>query len=146
MTFVVNVPGWNAAFKSWNGAPMGRYMRGKNEKIRALAVVLAPGPGSPPRNTTGIAYGTGATKASIRATEAHALGGDLEGHVVAGTKQALWVHQGTRGPYVIRPRHSGKTLRFFNAKTGHYVHAKRVIHPGIRIRQPFLADALQRAI
>lgn len=146
VAFVVNPVAWDKAFKSWTGGPVGRYMRVKTNAVRAAAVTLAPGPGSPPRNTTGISYGTGATKRSIRTTERHAAGGDLEGHVVATTKQALYVHEGTRGPYTIKPRMPGGRLRFFGMKTGAVVITRRVIHPGVRIKQPFLRDALSRVI
>ena len=146
VVFVVNVPGWNAAFKSWNGSPMGTYMKRKNLLIKAHATALAPGPHKPPKNTSGIPFGKGALQAGIITTEHHAPSGDLEGHVVAVPKQGLFVHEGTRGPYVIKPRIPGRRLKFFWHKVGHVVYPKRVLHPGIRIKQPFLKDALDRSI
>lgn len=147
VTFVVNPAGYQSAFKSWNGSPVGRYMREKTALVKAAAILEAPGPGHAPVNTTGIIYGTGALKASIISTESHHMPGrDLEGHVIALAKHALWVHNGTRGPYVIKPKSPTGHLRFFDLKRGHMVITKRVIHPGVRIKQPFLLKALKRAI
>lgn len=146
VVFVVNPAGWNHAFKSWNGAPVGSYMRRKNLEVEGRAKLLAPGPHRPPWNTTGIVYGTGETAGSIASTEHHSTGGDLEGHVVAKTKQALWVHEGTNGPYVIKAKVPGKNMRFFWHRVGRYVAMPRVSHPGIRMKQPFLRRALEMSI
>jgi len=52
VVFVVNPAGFKSAFKSWEGSPVGSWMKKKNEEVRLLAVAGAPGPGKPPRNTT----------------------------------------------------------------------------------------------
>lgn len=146
VVFVVNPVGWNMAFKNWRGAPVGLYMKKKNEQVRGHAMTLAPGPHKPPKNTTGIVYGTGELQTKITVTQNHAPSGDLEGHVVALPKHALWVHEGTRGPYVIRPKKPGGLLKFFWNRVGKTVYMKRVTHPGVKIAQPFLRDALSKSI
>ena len=146
VVFVVNPAGFKSAFKSWEGSPVGSWMKKKNEEVRLLAVAGAPGPGKPPRNTTGISYGKGELSSRITVTHHHSPGGDLEGHVVAHAKHALWVHNGTGGPYPITPRKPGGKLKFFWAKVGHTVVLPRVSHPGIRIAQPFLKDALDKVM
>jgi hypothetical protein len=146
VVFVVNPAGYKAAFKSWTGSPVGTYMKKKNLQVKTHAMALAPGPHTPPKNTTGIVYGKGALGASIITTQHNAPSGDLEGHVVAKAKHALWVHNGTNGPYVIKPKRPGGMLKFFWARKGTTVVLPRVTHPGIKIAQPFLADALSKSI
>jgi hypothetical protein len=142
VVFVVNPSGYNKAFKTWTGDPVGRYMIKKTEQVRGHARTLAPGPHKPPHNTTGIVYGTGELARRITVTRHHAPSGDLEGHVVSLPKHSLWVQRGTRGPYVIRPKKPGGLLKFHWHKVGRTVYLRKVTHPGIQIAQPFLADAL----
>lgn len=141
VVFVLDPLGYNKAFKTWGGT-LGTWMGTRLEASAVTARVRAPGPGAPPRNTTGIAYGKGATKASITTRRHHATGGDLEGHLIAGTKQALWVHEGTR-PHIILPRKPGGWLRF--RSKGKVVYARMVKHPGVRIKQPFLWEGVKAA-
>ena len=145
VVFVVNPSGYNKAFKSWAGSPVGTYMVKKTEQVRGHARTAAPGPHKPPKNTTGIAYGTGELARRIVVTRHHAPSGDLEGHVVSLPEHSLLVQQGTKGPYVIKPRKPGGLLKFFWHKVGKTVYMRRVTHPGVKIAQPFLQQALDRS-
>lgn len=144
MVFVVNPVGWERAFHSWTGSPVGTWMTGKLQLARTAAQLEAPGPGKPPRNRTGINYSHGILERSILARQDRATTGrDLEGHVTALPAYAKFVHEGTK-PHIIVPKKTGGVLRFRN-RTGTIVFAKMVKHPGTR-SQPFLVDALKRVM
>lgn len=66
---------------------------------------------------------------------------DLEGHVVAIPKHAIFVHAGTK-PHVILPKKPGGVLRF-RTRTGVVVYARMVKHPGTAPNE-FLWRALKR--
>jgi len=125
--FVENPAGWNHAFHSWNGT-LGQYLSKKTVQVQLRAMQKAP-------------VKTGATKASIRFRLGYS-GGELESAVGVGTRQGLWVHEGTP-PHVIRPHNPRGTLKFFWPKVGATVFPRQVFHPGIAAN-PFLADALQK--
>lgn len=145
VTFVINPTGWTAAFKSWNGTPLGAWMRRQLIETQNVARLRAPRPASMPRNKTGINYSTGRLASEIVTTEHHAAGGDLEGHVVALPSYAIFVHQGTR-PHVITPKTAGSKLKWWDHKPPFgYRYAKMVMHPGT-LPQPFLREALDAVV
>lgn len=144
IVFVVNPVGWERAFHSWTGSPVGTWMNGKLQLTRALAQIEAPGPGKAPRNRTGVNYSTGILERSILARQDRATTGrDLEGHVTALPKYAKFLHEGTL-PHIILPKRTGGVLKFRN-RVGTIVFAKMVKHPGTKAN-PFLVAALKRAI
>lgn len=145
VVFVVDPVAWRDAFQSWTGSPVGTYMRAKCEQVKLHSMAAAPGPGKPPRNTTGITYSKGVLEKAIVVNHERAPTGDLEGHVVSLPDHGIFVHEGTRGPYPITPKRPGGFLRWSSPRTGGYVFARRVMHPGIRIRQPFLMEGLERS-
>jgi hypothetical protein len=60
--------------------------------------------------------------------------------VTAAADYARFVHDGTRGPYRIKPRPPKKWLAWEQA--GRIVFAREVMHPGIKNPNPFLVRAL----
>jgi len=68
-------------------------------------------------------------------------GSTVRTYVEATAPYAKFVDQGTRGPYIIRPRRA-KVLRFVQHGVVRY--AKYVIHPGIRARHFFSKPMPQR--
>lgn len=138
--FVVDPVGYAHAFKSWDGI-VGQDMTRRVLKGTAAAIATAPGPGKPPRNRTGINYSTGRLIATIH-PEFGMYNTEVEGRVVAGTPEAVFVHGGTR-PHIIRPRKAGGKLVFNWAKRGGALVALDVVHhPGSRA-VPFLAEHLR---
>ena len=127
VVFVRNPAGWNHAFHSWDGV-LGQWISKKTVEVQVRAMQKAP-------------MKTGATRGSIRFRLGYS-GGELESTVGVGTKQGLWIHEGT-APHVIRPRNPTKHLVFFWPKAGQTVFLKQVFHPGIRAN-PFLFNALQK--
>jgi hypothetical protein len=125
--FVKNQAGWNHAFHSWSGT-LGQWQAKKTVEVQVRAMQKAP-------------VKTGATKGSIRFSLGYS-GGELQSSVGIGTRQGLWVHQGTRR-HVIRPRNPSSHLSFFWPKVGHVVYPKQVNHPGTKAN-PFLWNALQK--
>lgn len=143
VVFVIDRVGFERAFKSWAGAPVGTWMIKKTEETRIATNLEAPGPGKPPRNRTNWNYGTGVLQTSAIATHRDAPNGDLEGHVTVLPKYALIVHNGSR-PHVIKPRKPGGILRFKN-RAGVVVHRRHVLHPGTAANE-FLVRALKKAV
>jgi hypothetical protein len=131
-TFVVNVPGWTAAFGSPSGT-LGKWVRQKGTVTAMATRQEAPRPGkvhSP--SWTGLSFATGATLGSIR-SRVTVVKKTPEARVIVGTKQALFVIHGTPktnpGFGYIYPRKPGGWLRF--PIGGRIVYARRVhgIHP-----------------
>lgn len=81
---------------------------------------------------------TGALVASIGSTY-HGRG---RWTVYADKKYARFVHEGTKGPYPIRPRPPKKALAW--EQDGRVVVVREVMHPGIQKPNPFLVTALER--
>lgn len=143
VVFVVNPPGWNHAFKS-NTGMLGTFIRQKTNDVEAAIRSAAPGPGTAPRNRTGINYGTGVLKAGI-VSRMTVLDGDPEGRVIALPEHAKYLIHGTRGPYVIRPKNPGGRLRFFWHRMGTFVSFRQVTHPGI-MANDFMMRGLRRGM
>jgi hypothetical protein len=60
--------------------------------------------------------------------------------VTASADYARFVHDGTKGPYRIKPRPPKKWLAW--EQSGRIVFAREVLHPGIKKPNPFLVRAL----
>jgi hypothetical protein len=134
VTFLINAPGWIAAFKSWEG-PVGVEIAKRTNLVKAKALIEVPHPGGIPRNRTGKNYSTGALLAGIDASfgkwhapSSSGPGQDLEGRVNSKGKHTAFVIGGT-APHVIVPRSLGGML-VFTGKTGTTVFTKKVNHPG----------------
>lgn len=88
---------------------------------------------------------TGAGRQSIRSdgTSGQFSKGSLQGKVLAGggsVRYMEFVHDGTNGPYPIRPKAGGKALRIPTG-TG-FVFRRSVMHPGLKPR-PFMLEAAE---
>jgi hypothetical protein len=148
VTFVINPAGWIAAFKSSTGM-VGQEIAGRTLKVKAKAMVEAPGPGNVPRNRTGINYSTGALVGGIemsmgkwRAPSSSGPGQDVEGRVTSTGKHTSFIIDGVR-PHVITSRTPGGYLKF-RGRSGAMVYTKRVNHPG-NMKNNFLERALDAA-
>ena len=142
VVFVQNPLMWRYAFQLWQGEPLGGWMTKRLELAHLYAVLESPHPMGIPRNRTGINYSKGVLATSITTSKGHTAGGDMEGHVIALPKYALWVHEGTQ-PHTIRPVRA-RRLKFFWARKGRTVSLRVVHHPG-SMANPFLLRALERA-
>lgn len=138
--FVESPAGMYQLAKSWDG-PVGRHITLKTNDVGFFARAYAPKPGGIGHGRTKINYATGRTAAGIRTSRSRSAQGELEGHVVAIPKHAIWVHEGTR-PHVIKPK-VAPALVFFWAKAGGTVRLQKVHHPGTPA-DPFLAKGLKR--
>lgn len=140
--FVADPKGWQREFRSWNGV-VGRHLIKVGRAHQLMSIKSAPGPGKRPRNRTGINYATGNLESQIINARSR-WGTELEIRTVALPKYAIFVHNGTAGPYVIKPKKPGGLLRFKTA-SGVPVAVKHVVHPGIA-RVPFLAENMREAL
>jgi len=126
--FVVDVRGWQHAFKAEKGL-VGSWMKELTGDVRAVTAFEAPGPGKFPRNRTGINYGKGELMNQI-VDKVYAGGIDeVEGHVIAKPPHARFVIHGT-APHVIKPRKPGGYLRFYWFKKARWAVLPKVNHPG----------------
>ena len=77
---------------------------------------------------------------------------ELVGYAAAEAPYAVFVHEGTSGPYDIpsggatEQKSKGYPLRFYFPKAGAVVRPWTVSHPGIRTPQPFLRDAMIQVV
>lgn len=140
--FVPDADAWAREFHSWGGI-VGQHMIKVGKIHQTLSRATAPGPGKRPRNRTGIDWSKGVLENQI-INGRGAWGIELEVRTIALPPYSLFVHNGTHGPYVIKPKKPGGVLVFRN-RFGKKVFRKQVIHPGIR-RTPFLAENLRRAL
>ena len=141
--FVVNVKGWQKAFKSEKGT-LGAWMTDLSKDVRGTVRFEAPGPGKFPRNRTGINYGKGKLMNQID-SKVYAGGIDeIEAHVYVKPPYARYVLHGTR-PHVIKPRKPGGVLKFFWWKKGKQMVVKKVNHPGTEAND-FMGRGLKRGM
>jgi hypothetical protein len=134
-----------ALFKSWEG-PIGRDF---DRRLRTLEfrARMSAGMSTPTPTSLGV---PGALKASMRTEKKPATPSQLEAKVGSSRPYALWHHQGTgvhggKGKYPITPRRKGGLLRFWWARVGSIVYARRVMHPGSR-SNPYLTRWLREAV
>lgn len=127
--YVENPIGFRAAFQSWTG-PVGTHLRTATEAVRVAAAVSAP------KKTGELAAGHETTYDHHR--------GDLESHVVAIPKHAIFVIKGTN-PHIIVPKKLGGRLVFFWPKVGHVVALRKVTHPG-NLPNDYLGSSLKKVM
>jgi hypothetical protein len=126
--FVVDVKGWQKAFKSEKGI-VGAWMHDLTSHVSAITAVETPGPGRLPRNRTGINYGKGNLAKSVD-FKVYGLGIDeVEGHIFVKPAYARYVIHGT-APHIIKPKKPGGMLRFYWVRKGKYMVLPHVNHPG----------------
>jgi len=141
--FVVDVAGWQKAFKSARG-PVGAYIKDRTGDVRVAVALEAPGPGKFPRNRTGINYGTGKLMNTI-STSFYANGiDDVEGHVIAKPAYAKFLIHGTL-PHPIFPKTPGGMLRFYWVKHAKWMVLPHVNHPGTAAND-FMTRGLKRGL
>jgi hypothetical protein len=126
--FVVDVAGWERAFKSPSGM-LGQWVDEVSGDIEAACKFEAPGPGKPPRNRTGINYGKGVLMNRISHRVVGGGPDEIEGHIYVIPEHAKYVIHGTR-PHVIRPKSPTGHLRFFWFRVGKFMVLPKVNHPG----------------
>lgn len=136
----VESPRFQKMTKSKTGK-VGRYIRRKTWRTGHLSRVLAPKPGGLGTGRTRVNYATGELVSQI-VTKLTYSRGEIEGRVIALPEHALFVHEGTRGPYTIRPK-LAPSLVFFWHRKGRVVSLPQVRHPGIPAN-PFMVKALRR--
>ena len=128
VVFVPDPAGWSHCFHS-EGGLVGQFISDVTSDVAMAVRAESPGPGKPPRNRTGIYYGTGATEATIGQ---HVLAdgvSEVEGRVFATTSYVKYVIHGT-APHLIVPKKPGGKLKFFWVKKGKHVALPHVKHPG----------------
>jgi hypothetical protein len=144
VTVVIDQAAYNR-FISWQG-PIGRDF---NRRLRTLEFRArnSAGISTPTPTSTGV---PGALRVSIHTERKPISPEGLSARVGSDRPYALWHHQGTgvhggKGRYPIVPRRKGGRLRFWWAKIGAIVYAKRVMHPGSR-PNPYLTRWLREAV
>lgn len=126
-------------FRSWDGM-VGRDL---NRRLRTLEFRAQRSVGVSSPNPTRL-YPGGALRASIHIERADPLPDGLEGKVGSDRRYAKVHHEGSI-PHVILPKRRGGRLRFWWAKVGRIVYAKRVNHPGTR-PNPYLTRWIKEAV
>ena len=143
VVFVVDVRGWQKAFKSEKGT-VGTWMHDLTGDCRATISFEAPGPGKFPRNRTGFNYGKGRLMNTVD-DEVYAGGIDeVEGHVIVKPPYARFVIHGTK-PHVIKARKPGGYLRFYWFRKAKWMVLPKVNHPGTAAND-FMIRGLKRGL
>lgn len=143
MVFVVDVSGWQHAFKR-KGGLVGQWMGDLVGDVAATTKFEAPGPGKRPRNRTGMNYGTGRLMGSVGASVQGDGIDEIEGHVYVKPEYARYVIHGTK-PHVIKPKKPGGYLRFYWFKHHKWMVVRHVNHPGTAAND-FMARALKSGL
>lgn len=141
VVFVVDVRGWEKAFKSPDGM-LGKWMSEITGDVRAAVAFEAPGPGKPPHNRTRFNYGKGHLMGTVGSRVIRDV--ELEGHVFVKPDYARYVIHGTR-PHVIKPRKPGGHLRFYWFKKAKWMVLPKVNHPGTAAND-FMIRGLRRGL
>ena len=138
--YVEHVAAMRNLTKSWTG-PVGQHIKRKTTDTAFHARIYAPKPGGVGHGRTKINFATGELAGGIITNQTRSQTGELEGHVIAVPKHALFVHNGTK-PHVIKAKRA-PYLVFFWHRVGRVVSFKSVNHPGTPA-DPFLAKGLDK--
>ncbi len=123
-------------------------MSSLKSRVRARQVQLARVASLHVLQTTGLAAPVGRNRdktdpplrRTLQVTNPRATGHRVTVTIYTRAPQALWTDEGTRGPYIIRPRNPGGMLRFYWPRgfegPGNYAF-RYVTHPGIAAQHWF---------